>query len=109
MMCCIIAGVDCPSAVYRLLVGVWIFFGLAWLAGVLEIMQEKLQSIVISIESRLSPPAAGNVDNHQVGGYRETKLGTFQVCKELNPGFESGCEKQYLTVYSSTWESTAFC
>ena len=68
------AGVDCQCTVYRLLVGVWIFFGLAWLAGVLEVVQEKLQSIAISIESRLSPAAASNVDDHQVGDYRKTKL-----------------------------------
>jgi len=57
----ILAGADCQcSAVYRLLVGVWIFLGLAWLAGVISAVQEKLKSIATSIESRLSETLSSN-------------------------------------------------
>ena len=64
--CCIIPGVDCQCGeVYRLLVAVWIFVGLAWLAGVIGRVQKRLQSVANTIESRLLPPLSSNAD-HQV-------------------------------------------
>lgn len=39
------------KAAYRILVGIWIFFGLAWLAGIVSSIQEAFQNLAKEVEA----------------------------------------------------------
>ena len=61
-MCCTLAvGIKCAhcGVLYRLIITLWIFFGLAWLAGVLRIMQERLERLA----AKLLPSGSMTTEN----------------------------------------------
>jgi len=85
------AGLGCQcGSVYRVLVGLWIFCGLAWLAGVTRVVQHSMQNIAASIESRLLTPAP---DNDQVCLARHTGLASAALKIFITPERISGSEK----------------